>query len=261
MKKLALLGGAAGLGLVALLAWHHSTQAADHLDSDTLAPNPLADVNDVYAWMTTDASKLNLVMSVSPIDPGDRTLSPAVQYAFHVTSKTGLGVATPGGTETTVICVFKSNTDGECWVTEGATVKDYVTGDPSNTAGMTSADGKLKVFAGRRSDPFFFNLAGFNKVVAAAKAAVGNGDLTFDAAGCPLTCAKGADADCSQTAQVFRQTLKAPAVAGDEPCAVGATDCFATLNIIGIVVQVDKTLVNAGTNTSVGVWGSTHAGS
>jgi len=260
LKKLALLGGTAGLGLVALLAWQHSTQAADHLDSDTLAPNPLADVNDVYAWMTTDATKLNLVMSISPIDMGDRTLSNAVQYAFHVTSKEGLGVATPGGTETLVTCVFSSNTAGECWVSEGATVKDYVTGDPSNTAGMTSVDGKLKVFAGRRSDPFFFNLAGFNKVVAGTKAAIASGMLQVDAAGCPTACPNG-DTDCSGTAQQFRQTLKAPAVAGDEPCAVGATDCFATLNIIGIVVQVDKTLVNAGTNTSVGVWGSTHAGS
>jgi len=259
LKKLALLGGAAGLGLVALLAWQHSTQAADHLDSDTLAPNPLADVNDVYAWMTTDATKLNLVMSVSPIDMGDRTLSNAVQYAFHVTSKAGLGVATPGGTETTIICVFSSNTAGECWVAEGATVKDYVTGDPSATAGMTSADGKLKVFAGRRSDPFFFNLQGFNKVVTAAKGAIASGQLQVDAAGCPTSCP--GDLDCSATAATLRNLLSAPAGANDAPCAPGATDCFAALNIIGIVVQVDKTLVNAGTNTSIGVWGSTHAGS
>jgi len=248
----------AGLGLVALLAYQSSTQAADHLDSDSLAPNPLADINDVYAWMTTDKTKLNLVMSISPIDPGDRALSPAVQYAFHVTSKTGLGVLVPGGTETQVICVFASNTDGECWVTEGATVKDYVKGDPSATAGMVSEDGKLRVFAGQRSDPFFFNLAGFNKAIAAAKGAAAN--LTFDAAGCPTSCG-AADATCTLTAQQLRQTLKAPAVAGDEPCAVTATDCFATLNIIGIAVQVDKTLVNAGTNTALGVWGSSHAGS
>jgi hypothetical protein len=247
----------AGLGLVALLAYQSSTQAADHLDSDSLAANPLADINDVYAWMTTDKTKLNLVMSISPIDMGDRTLSPAVQYAFHVTSKSGLGVLVPGGTETQVICVFASNTDGECWVTEGATVKDYVKGDPSATAGMVSEDGKLRVFAGRRSDPFFFNLAGFNTAIAAAKGAAAT--LTFDAAGCPTGC--GADTTCTATALALRNALKAPAGANGAPCAPGATDCFATLNIIGIAVQVDKTLVNAGANTALGVWGSSHAGS
>jgi hypothetical protein len=41
--------------------------------------------------------------------------------------------------------------------------------------------------------------------------------------------------------------------------ATGSDD-FATANVMSLVVQVDKSLVNTGTNTTVAVWGSTHAG-
>ena len=63
---------------------------ADHNDSTTLATRAMGDINDVYAWMSADGGKVNLVMTVSPADPGDRTFGPSVQYVFHVTSKTGM---------------------------------------------------------------------------------------------------------------------------------------------------------------------------
>jgi hypothetical protein len=106
--------------VVALLAT--KGQAADHVDSPTLATNPMADITDVYAWMT--GSNLNLVMDVSPSDDGTRSFAPAVQYVFHVTSKAGLGVGDPGGTETQVILRFASNTSVECWVTSAGGTLD-----------------------------------------------------------------------------------------------------------------------------------------
>jgi uncharacterized protein DUF4331 len=257
LKKLALLGGAGGLGLVALLAWHHSTQAADHADSPSIT-NFLADINDVYAWTTSDATKLNLAISTSPFDDG-RAFDPAVQYVFHLSSKAGLGVGNPDGIETRVICTFASNTSIQCWVVDGATVKDFVTGDPSNTAGLASADGKLKVFAGRRSDPFFFNLGGFNTAIKAAHDLAAAGQIQFDAMGCPNKCgAGGADVGCVATAGQVRTILKSPP-ANAPPCPATDTDCFKTLNVLMLVVQLDKGLVNTGANTTVGVWASTHA--
>lgn len=261
MKKLALLGAGAGLGVVALLAWQSRSQAADHVDSlTTLATQPMADINDVYTWMTSDATKLNLVMTVSPVDQGDRHFDASVQYVFHVTSKSGLGVAAPGGTETQVICTFASDTSAQCWVVSGSTVKDYVTGDPSGNAGVASADGKVKVHAGRHSDPFFFNLHGFKDAIATVAAAP-PGSITFNADGCPTACAGGADARCAGTAAALRTKLSATPAVADPPCGAGTPDCFASLNVLAIVVQVDKTLLNDGANTSLGVWASTHAGS
>jgi hypothetical protein len=223
------------LAAAALLA--SRGHAADQVAAAPAA-SPMADITDVYAWMT--GSNLNLVMDVSR-DDGTTAFGPAVLYAFHLTSKPGLGLGlgAEGGTETQVICRFDSNTRVECWVVSGGAAKDYVTGDPSNTAGVTSPTGKVKVFAGRRSDPAFFNASGFNAAVALYQAQMP--PPTTDGAGCPsLSPGQGSG---------LRMAL-GPA----------GSDSFATSNVLAIVVQIDKSLVNTGNNTTVAIWGSTHAG-
>jgi hypothetical protein len=212
-------------------------QAADRTAAAP-AVNPMADITDVYAWMA--GSHLNLVMDVSPLDNGMNAFGPAVLYAFHLTSKPRLGLAEPGGTETQVICRFDSNTSVQCWVTSGGIPKDYVVGDPSNTAGVTSPSGRVKVFAGRRSDPAFFNLSGFNTAMAGFAPLVG-GVTTSDGAGCP-----------GGVLQDRFVTLRTQLGSG--------SDSFAASNVMAIVVQIDPALVNTGTNTVIAVWGSTHAG-
>jgi hypothetical protein len=243
LKKLAFLGGAFGLGMGALLV-AHTTQAADHLDSPGAVANPMADITDVYAWNTADAMKVNLVMAVSPGDPGTRHFDNTVQYVFHVSS--AASIADTNRTETKVICTFESDTDAQCWIGD----KDYVHGDPSGASGMSSEDGKVKVWAGRRADPFFFNLNGFTDTVATVEGAAGG--LTFDAAGCPTI-----DAG---TGLLLRNTLQeGPRGANSHPpCSGSSTNCFQDLDVMAIVLQVDKTLLNDGTNKVLAVWGSTH---
>ena len=219
----------------------------------------MADINDVYAWMTSDGAKINLALTVSPRDDGTRAFGPSVLYTFHVTSKSKFpipGDPPPTAVESKVICKFASDTSGECWVVnEGNLVADYVTGDFSATTGVSSPTGKLRVFAGRRSDPFFFNFGGFVRAVEAAVTACGGdcpGNLTPNAAGCP---------DISVASATALRTLVSSAptmmVAG---CPAGQFDCFATLNVMAIVVQIDKGLVLSGSDTTVSVWASTHAG-
>ena len=208
------------------------------------AVDPMADITDVYAWMA--GSKLNLVMDVSSHDDGTHAFSSAVLYAFHLTSKPRLGLGEPAGTETQVICRFKSSTDLQCWIVSGGAAKDYVTGDPSNTAGVTSPSGRVKVFAGPRSDPAFFNLSGFNTAMAGFAPQLGVPGTT-DSAGCP----GGVLPDKFVT---LRRQL------GNPPDGGTGSDSFATSNVMAIVVQIDPALVNTSTNTVVAVWGSTHAG-
>jgi Domain of unknown function (DUF4331) len=254
LKKLVLLGASVGLA-AGVLFLAKSSHAADHLDSPAAAGNPMADIGDVYAWMGSDATTVNLAMTVSPKDDGSRNFDNSIQYAFHVTSHPGATASAAfgaPGTETNVICTFASNNSIQCWVALGTTVVDYVTGDPSVSGiGVTSADGKLKVFAGTRSDPFYFNLGGFKETVAAVEAAAGSGQITsFDAAGCPALTA-------DQVMALDTAITSPPAVA-ISPCASGAIDCFATFNVKAIVVQVDKSLLLNGTDSYLSVWGSTH---
>lgn len=239
------------LGLGALISAR--VHAADHLDSDSLFGNPMADINDVYSWMS--GTKLNLAMTVSPADVGTLTFGPSVQYAFHLTSKAALTeLGTPSGTSSTVICTFASSTSAQCWVVNPSGVSvDYVSGDPSPTAGLKSADGKMTVFAGRRSDPFFFNLSGFRAMAVAVDNLV---NPQTDASGCPLESTVSA-----ALAKTLREDLTAATYPAASPCPANTADCFAALNVMAIVVQVDASLVNSGTNTFLAVWGSTHQGS
>ncbi len=246
MKRFALGAGVVGFGFTALLV--AKSQAADHLDAPGSSANPLADINDVYAWTTADATKVNLAMSISPGDDTTRHFGPSVQYVFHVTSKAGLGVTDPAGTETLVTCTFESDTSAQCWVG----TKAYIKGDPSNAAtGLTNTAGNIKMFAGQRSDPFFFNLQGFRNAVSTIVGA-NLPAAAFDAAGCPF-------AVDFATVKTIRDMLSAdPETNVMAPCPPNEQDCFKNLNVKVILLQIDNTLLNATGNTVLGVWASTH---
>jgi hypothetical protein len=266
LKKLAFLGGAVGLGIIALL---HSpiTQAADHGDAASLAANPMADINDVYAWNTADGTKINLAMTVSPFDNGTRMFGPSVQYVFHLTRFTAYpqtGAAHAAGEEYKVICTFASDTAGKCWVVDPTNkVLDYVEGNFSAVTGKDSADGKVKVFAGRRSDPFFFNLAGFVAARTGIETACGGGTAPAECPGTLATApgvnAAGCPALPASSVAPFRATLGAEIPQAVGPCPANQRDCFLNTNVMAIVLQIDKSLIVDDTKKLVAVWGSSHA--
>ena len=181
--------------------------------------------------MSPDAEKLNLVLALPSAGP-DSMFSDAVQYVFHVESAAGFGMA---GTKTDIICTFDATQKISCWVGDD----DYVTGDASATTGLMSDSGMVKVFAGERDDPFFFNGSGFGATIEIVKGAAAN--LMFDPAGCPAL-----DAATSMT--LVNQLMS-------EPDGSAAVDDF-NGNVLAIVMQVDKSLVNAG-GSVLAVWGST----
>lgn len=264
MKKLAFVAGAAAVATGALLVGG-SSHAADHLDAPATVGNHMADINDVYAWMNSDASKVNLVMTVSPADDTTRHFGPSVQYVFHVTEYAGTdnsdaytNAQMHMGTEHKVICTFASDTSAQCWIVTGSHVDDYIKGDPSATAGITSSDGKIKLFAGQRGDPFFFNLSGFHNALAAVGQAAATPGFATDAAGCPTA----TSVTVAQAAGV-RGLLSATPTAATTvaPCPAGVKDCFASFNVKAIVLQIDKTLLVGTGHHLVSVWGSTHMGS
>jgi hypothetical protein len=245
LKKLAFVGAAGALGAAVLLQ-ASLTRAADHLDSPAAASNPMADLADVYAWMTSDASQVNLAMTVSPADDGSRHFGPTVQYVFHVAEHAQYGAA---GTESKIICTFADDTSGQCWVVSAdGVVVDYVNGDLSGPHGRASQSGRFRVFAGRRSDPFFFNLAGFKTAITTVEDA----NPPALATGCPdVTLAPG-------TPAAIRSILQSPPTADVGPCVADQADCFASFNVLAIVVQVDKDELVSSPNKLLSVWASTH---
>lgn len=199
-----------------------SAMAADHNDSPATTADPTADITDVYAWMTEDAGNLVLALNI----PAE-SFSDAVQYVFHVESKTSLLMP---GTVTDVICTFDAAQAVSCWVGD----QDFVTGDASAEAGLVSDSAMVKVFAGLRDDPFFFNLTGFQTAVETIKTAAPT--LTFDAANCP-------------TLDEATSTLLVGQL------STGGND-FAASNVSALVLEIDKSLVTPGGDV-VSVWAST----
>jgi hypothetical protein len=220
--------------LSALVASPRLARSADHLDAPATKADPTADINDLYSWV--DGSNVVMAMTVYPAAPAGAKFSDKVQYVFHTSSGAGFGATT---SDVNVICTFDAAQKIQCWAGD-----EYVTGDASQAAGVASKSGKLKVFAGLRADPFFFNLAGFKDTVAAVEGAAAS--LTFNTAGCP-------NLD-TNTATALRGMLQ-----GTSNGTAAAQDFFKTLNTLAIVVSVDKSLVTKG-GATMSVWASTNKG-
>lgn len=237
--------GAIGLGAMAAVAT--TALAADHRDGGDvkMAENISADINDVYAFMNN--GKAVMAMTVFPNAPSDAAFSDAAVYVFHADKHAAFLAASTGTVDT--LCTFAAPANGkqtfECWLGDS----EYVTGDTSMTSGATSASGKVKVFAGKRADPFYFYLddgtqtGGFNGARKAVQTAF-PADIPANALnpnGCPIL--------DNATAGALRGLL----VATDQ-----AQNNFANFNAMAIVVEVDPALLTDAQNPLFTVYASTH---
>jgi hypothetical protein len=223
------------LPVVFALLVSSAVYAADHLDGPGVLTDPSADITDLFAWTAADGQHLNLVMNVFPAATTASKFSNTVQYVFHTSSTTAFGTAATSTED--IICTFDAAQAISCWAGT-----EYVNGNANVETGIASTSGKLRVFAGLRDDPFFFNEAGFKNEVSTVQSAASS--LTFDAAGCPAI-----DASTS-TALLNILTHGATSTAP-------AVDFFSGFNVLAIVLQVDLSIVNKG-GPVVSVWGSTN---
>lgn len=212
-----------------------ATHAADHEDSPGTRADPSADYGDVIAWMSSDAQRIHLLATVVRHATAESRFSDAVVYVFHTQSHPAFGQ--PGAAPVDISCIFEGTTTQTVTCAGGGST---VSGDASDPAGITSGDGKLRVFAGLRNDAFFFNSSGFN----ATRGAVINAasSLSFDAAGCPAL----DEATSNALATTLMSTNGGPAV-----------DAFGNDNILVLALAVDKSLVTPG-GPIVAVYGSSH---
>ncbi|MDB4969123.1 MAG: hypothetical protein JWN44_4812 [Myxococcales bacterium] len=226
--------------VLAAAVWLLSTPsyAADHQDGPAATASPAADITDVFAWMSADHTKMYLVMDVFPAATTAAKFDTNVLYVFHATSKASILATT--GSSVDVICKFDAAQAISCWAAD-----ELVTGATAGapTTGIASASGKLKVWAGLRDDPFFFNLDGFKKLVTTVKGAAGALLPTVDASGCPKV--------DSMTSGVLVNQLK------QDPNGGAPVDHFAGLNVLALVVSIDASLLTKG-GPIVGVWASTN---
>lgn len=217
----------AGMLLLASGAFAGATtvNGADHRDSPLNQANATADINDVYAFRSPENSNnLVLALSVNPlIVPADNltrgNFDPSVQYQVHMDRN--------GDLIDDVTVNIRMTNNPPTLIVEGlgAPLAARIT-PPNATVPVVNSflDGAVKIFAGLRDDPFFFDLAAFQQFVAN-----------------PQAPAKG---------------LR-PAGGGDP------VDAFTGTNILAIVIEAPVTVVTGATSASTGTvkaWVSTSRG-
>jgi hypothetical protein len=198
-----------------------------------------ADISDLYAWMSPDGARVNLVLDISQAGAAGGSFRSDLQYVFHTASR-----ATPTGPEgphpVTILCSFDDGQMISCWA--GGI---YVNGDASQEAGLSSPSGRLRVFAGLRNDPFFMNKDGwdvFSDTVHRGNRAV----YMWDAAGCPYF--------TPDRTQAVLNELKT----SDERGSTGF-DYYQSRDVQSIVLSIDKGLLTAD-GPILSVWASTNHG-
>lgn len=144
---------------------------ADHLDAPSLghvSVDPMGnvsvvkvngplDINDVYVFKSATAGKTVLAMTVNPAINavvGPRSFATNGTYTFNI------DLSGDARVDRRVVVSFGESDDGVQHYLVRATGKTVASGNTGSLTNTNSRDG-WRAFAGRRSDPFFFDLLGF----------------------------------------------------------------------------------------------------
>ncbi|MCA9773004.1 MAG: DUF4331 family protein [Myxococcales bacterium] len=157
------LAGLAVLSLALVLHGSDTARAADHRDAPLVLGNPTTDIDDLYAFVPAGSGDLVIAATFGNFvaDPGNAALfdSGAVYDIYidrdgdripEMTIRTRFNAGTPQVFSTTGII-------GGPIV---GTVADF--GNSNASATVPTAFGDVRVYAGARDDPFFFDSVGFN---------------------------------------------------------------------------------------------------
>ncbi len=243
------LGAAAALILLlaaVVLYAAHSTRASDHQDSPVTLARPGADITDPYIFPSpTNHSNVVLVMNIHPLIPSGQGLTTyfdsGVVYQMNFDTKSE-NAMTPSPTITrNEVIQFTFGQPGP-----GQTVTVYGPGaSPTNdnTTKLIAATGSgvinhafsignMKVFAGAREDPFFFDLSQFLKILP--------------------------DRNKGSTAP---SCLPQP-LGGNDTCPQGfnnpGSDTLKGYNVLSLIVELPRTQLEAGAGPKIAFWTTTH---
>jgi hypothetical protein len=243
-RKAAILAAALAVVPIVLLT---RARGSDHADTPAIAASPGIDLTDLFVFPSpTNPSNVVLAMCVHPLIPsgmGPSTFfDPNVLYQFKI-DNTGDSVedlviqAKFIGTGTTQQVQISSGVPVKLGTVTQQLTPDSVVGAYNTT--FTTSNG-MKVFAGPREDPFFFDLAQFLTILPDRANPLG---ATFtNTAGTP-TSTTPADPDMP--------------MAGTFRAAGAAQDFLKGLNVLAIVVEVPKTQLIGTNNGKINVWCTT----
>ncbi len=174
MSKRLKIAGFIGLlaVLVSAIAAPLAIYSADHLDAPSIAEDQAADITDVYAFRSPEnTNNLVVALNVNPFSlPGSitRNFSPDVLYEVHVDTNGDLKPDANVGITFSAPKFGQSQTFTVTGLGSTPIIGETTAPTPGKTpnAPKVTTAGPIKIFAGPRDDPFFFDLVGFQRFLA-----------------------------------------------------------------------------------------------
>lgn len=209
--------------------------ASDHQDTPEVELSPRMDINDIYAFPGASADRIVLVMTTSsPITPAQSAsanFDPNLLYQLKIdNSGDGIEDRVFQFTFTGTGANQQVQVRGPVAPASSGMVNTIVRSAPSLTGPINTnlgAPNGLQVFAGLRDDPFFLDLEQFFRIVPDRKPVSG-----------PLS-----------------QLPDTPSASAWRPVGQ-AVDYLRGLNTLAIVVELPTSMLTAGGNPKIGVWGT-----
>ena len=144
-----------------VLSW-----AADHKEAPAVEGLPGADIADLYAWVTEEDQNLVLAMTVNPfsvpVENPAFNFSPGIRYRFLIDND--------GDAHADHHINFIFNPDQSYTMTMGDIELSGNATAPTlevepNPPSVAQSEEGIRVFAGQRDDPFFFDFVGFARTL------------------------------------------------------------------------------------------------
>jgi Domain of unknown function (DUF4331) len=234
-RSFALAGTA--LTLTAGLIGIRIARGSDHADTPQIAASAGTDLTDVFIFPSpADSNKVVLAMCVSPLIPtgGTRAFDPTVLYQFKIDNN-------GDNNEDLVIQARFEGSGASQKVMIAGPVAPTLVGTTSELATPFATTGTLntefnptadmKVFAGVREDPFFFDLEQFFTILPDRAYPINNIAVLL------------ADANTPK-ATTWRT-------------AGSAKDFLAGFNVLALVVELPKSALKGAGSGKIGVWCTT----
>lgn len=219
-------------------------RASDGLDTAGLELNPALDLNDLYVFPGADGDRIVLAMTTHGVAPLDARFDPTALYEFKI-DNTGDAIE-----DLVIQFQFRDVRGGKQRVamfgpaapkTEGpqsrlAARKPTVSGRGGVSLKRKRGGDQVQLFAGRRADPFHFDLSQFLRIIPDRRPARG----TLSAIG-PVP-----------EASAFR-TNGGPGQAQFDQTHGVASNFFTDAATMAIVVELPEALIK-GEGNNIGVW-------
>ena len=231
-RRLLAAGLVVALGAGALATRH--AWGSDHQDSPDVELNPSMDMTDFYAFPGSAPGRIALVLNswafLTPAETPNTSFDPNLLYQFKIDN-------TGDAKEDLVMQVVFTGTGANQTVSlygpiappvVGAMQNTLTTSKPVLTGKVNTVLGSntgIQLFAGGRSDPFFIDLEQFFRILPDRKPVTG-----------PL-----AQLPSTQSATSFRT----PGI-----------DYVKGHNVLSIVVELPTSMLTAGGNSKIGLWGT-----